>query len=1134
MRAAYLRIRDAALSTKTSADGQFLDYRIEEPLGQGGMGVVYAAHDLRLKRKVALKLMAPELALDEHFRERFSREARLAMSLEHPNVVPIHDAGEANGRLYLVMRCVDGTDLRVLLREEGALEPVRALAIVAQVAQALDAAHANGLVHRDVKPSNVLLDENDHVYLADFGLTRRQSVDAAALGDMRSLGTPSYLAPEQIAGGPIDGRADVYSLGCLLFESLTGEPPFADASHLGVAWAHLEEEPPSASERNPELPDALDGVIRKAMAKDREQRYSTCIEFVEDAAAALGRLRHKRSRRRLAVLSAVVGVALVVAAVVVTRIAATGPDYLTSVAPNSVGAIDAGAVRIVAQVPLGPRPGAIASGGGYLWVADAAEGTVSRIDRDLALVRRIDVGDSVDGLAYGRRSIWATDANAGQLVQIDAETARIVQRFRVGNGPAAVAAGDDAVWVANRIDGTLSRLDLANAKVAKPIAIGSAPAAIALGGGAVWVTVEDAGTVLRVDPVSGKSVRSIRVGNGPTAIAYAGGTVWVANRQDGTVSRIASATGALSAPVRVGLDPSGIAADRESVWVANSGEGTITRIAARTGERETMTLKSSPTALALNDARLWVSTSPGLATHRGGVLRLLTEPSLCRCVDPAFGTDEIFNLTDQNVTTLVYDGLLAYRRVGGIAGASLVPNLAARMPVRSADRKRYTFELRRVRFSNGALVRPSDFRSSLERMLVLNGGMERRAYGRIVGASACGNKRCVLSRGILVDDSAGTVTIRLTEPDADLLHKLALPLASVIPARTPRRVARERAPPGTGPYRIATAARDEIRLVRNPHFRVWSSDARPDGYPGEIRFRAQGKESAIRAVESGTADWVELVGIPAGRVRGLLAANAGRLHINPQPYTFWFDLNTSVPPFDDVRVRRALNYATDRGRLARLPAPLSARPACQILPPSFPGYRPFCPYTVAPNAAGTWVAPDMAKARGLVRASGTAGTKIEVLGVRGQIPLALARYFASVLRDLGYRTSLRVFPDFGSYLEYALDASNRAQIGQAGITAPILAPSAFFEAFACSTDSLTQSEFCDPNLDARMRRAAALQASNSVQANRLWSEIDRELVLRAPVVPVANVRQRVFVSRRVGNHQSHPLWGTLIDQLWVE
>ena len=284
---------------------EFVGYRIDELIGRGGMGVVYRAYDLRLKRTVALKLMAPELALDQRFRERFAREAELAMSLEHPNVVPIHDAGDIDGRLYLAMRYVEGTDLRALLRAEGALDPARALAICSQVANALDAAHANGLVHRDVKPSNVLLDANEHVYLADFGLTRRLDEQGGPAGEGRSVGTPAYLAPEQIEGGSVDGRTDVYSLGCLLYECLTGETPFARGSRLAVAWAHLEEEPPRASERRPELPEAIDAVIRKAMAKEPADRYATCAALIDAAEEALELRPPALLRHRRAVIAAV-------------------------------------------------------------------------------------------------------------------------------------------------------------------------------------------------------------------------------------------------------------------------------------------------------------------------------------------------------------------------------------------------------------------------------------------------------------------------------------------------------------------------------------------------------------------------------------------------------------------------------------------------------------------------------------------------------------------------------------------------------------------------------------------------------------------------------------------------------------
>ena len=209
--------------------------------------------------------MAPGLSLDARFRERFAREAELAISLEHPNVVPIYDAGDIDGRLYLAMRYVEGTDLRAILHAEGALDTGRALAVGRQVANALDAAHAKGLVHRDVKPSNVLLDAREHVYLADFGLTRRLDEESGAAGEHRSVGTPAYLAPEQIEGGPIDGRTDVYTLGCLLFECLTGEAPFVRDSRLAVAWAHLEE-PPAQAIADPN--SRRRRGIRKAMAKD--------------------------------------------------------------------------------------------------------------------------------------------------------------------------------------------------------------------------------------------------------------------------------------------------------------------------------------------------------------------------------------------------------------------------------------------------------------------------------------------------------------------------------------------------------------------------------------------------------------------------------------------------------------------------------------------------------------------------------------------------------------------------------------------------------------------------------------------------------------------------------------------------
>jgi WD40 repeat protein len=265
-------------------------YRIESLLGLGGMSVVYLAEDLRLKRKVALKLLAAGLAEDESFRDRFLGESELAASIDHPNIIPIYEAGTTEDLLFIAMRYVEGRDLRDRL-QSGRLDPADAIGILAQVASALDAAHARGLVHRDVKPSNVLLDigarpdGSDHVYLADFGLTKRVSEETGIAEDGGLMGTIDYVAPEQIAGDEIDGRADVYALGCVLYECLVGQPPFRRDSDTAVVFAHLETEPPAPSRERPELPEALDAVIARALAKDSGERYPSGREFARAALA---------------------------------------------------------------------------------------------------------------------------------------------------------------------------------------------------------------------------------------------------------------------------------------------------------------------------------------------------------------------------------------------------------------------------------------------------------------------------------------------------------------------------------------------------------------------------------------------------------------------------------------------------------------------------------------------------------------------------------------------------------------------------------------------------------------------------------------------------------------------------------
>ncbi|MEA2310011.1 MAG: hypothetical protein QOI65_2297 [Thermoleophilaceae bacterium] len=266
-------------------------YRILNLLGQGGMGVVYLADNVRSGQRVALKLLTPDLARSSGFRERFTREAGYASSMRHPNVIEVYDAGEQDGVLYIAMQFVEGEDLKALLVREGRLDARRTVGILGQVAAALDAAHATGLLHRDIKPGNVMIaaGQPEHCYLTDFGLSKNPSSDSIALtAQGEFVGTIDYTAPELVLGKDADSRLDVYSLGCLFYECLAGQPPFPKDREVEVLYAHIQDPPPRVSAVRPDLPSALDDVIVKAMAKKPEDRFPTCSAFTDAARTIVG------------------------------------------------------------------------------------------------------------------------------------------------------------------------------------------------------------------------------------------------------------------------------------------------------------------------------------------------------------------------------------------------------------------------------------------------------------------------------------------------------------------------------------------------------------------------------------------------------------------------------------------------------------------------------------------------------------------------------------------------------------------------------------------------------------------------------------------------------------------------------
>jgi peptide/nickel transport system substrate-binding protein len=470
-------------------------------------------------------------------------------------------------------------------------------------------------------------------------------------------------------------------------------------------------------------------------------------------------------------------------------------------------------------------------------------------------------------------------------------------------------------------------------------------------------------------------------------------------------------------------------------------------------------------------------------------------------------------MASQALLPLVYDGLVAYRRVGGVAGAQIVPNLAESVPRPADGGRTYAFRLRRgLRYADGTAVRASDFRASLERGLRLKEG-SREAYAVLRGATPCNQQHCDLSPGIVVDDAARTIVMRLRRPDPELLHRLALPFAAVLPNGGPG--AGDPPPPGTGPYVV-----DGSRLVRNPRFRSWSNDARPPAFADAILMQPRKPERADVRIGYAPQDPAEL--------SALTTRHGGRLRADPTLLSQWLFLNAREPPFDDARVRQAFNFAVDRQRIVELVGgDEAAGVTCRILPLGLPGHRPECPFTAGgPDAAG-WQGPDVARAQQLVRESGTRGMQVELRLAQEFGPIG--PYLRDVLRDLGYRIRLRVLEDTGEYFEgLARSGPDAGIIGWIGDT---LASSNFIQPnFTCGSP-LNHSGLCDRRLDAIVERA--YHEPDPARADVLWDRVERRLTTLAPAVPLLHGRRVTILSDRAGNVQHHPLWGPLLDQVWV-
>ena len=584
-------------------------YRIESLIARGGMGVVYRATQLALERPVALKVIARQLADDEKFRRRFLSESRLAARLEHPAVVPVYDAREDDGELIVAMRLVEGGDLRKLIDREGPLEPERAVHLLGQIAEALDAAHAAGIVHRDVKPHNILI-EGERAYLSDFGLAKAYAETGPGSG-ASIVGTVEYMAPEQWRGERVGPSADVYALGCVLYESLTGIVPYARKE----------------TETEPKIPRGIEAVIERAVSKDPAERYASAGELIAAArecqgatpAATLvlsdrdeqptvriggepprrpGRLSTRAKQwigAGVAALAGVVAVLLLVLGgdgVSVSAPVAVGDPplrlavgprtvWVTSATDGTLTGVDPQTREVVSKQRVGKGVSGVTIGAGSVWVSNPRIGTVLRLDTAGHVTARLHLGGSPGAIVSGGGRIWVADEDGAGVTAIDGRRARVIRRGLAPHAaPLRLAVGAGGLWVSSASTGTVRRIDLGTLAVGPPILAGRGPAGVTVGHGLVWVANSRSAAVTRVDPATHSTLGDpIQVGDQPGGIDAGTSAVWVASAADDSVTRLNLESGdPIGSPIGVGPKPGAVVVGPEAVWVANNGNGTVTRI----------------------------------------------------------------------------------------------------------------------------------------------------------------------------------------------------------------------------------------------------------------------------------------------------------------------------------------------------------------------------------------------------------------------------------------------------------------------------------------------------------------------------------------------------------------------------
>jgi serine/threonine protein kinase, bacterial len=606
-------------------ESRFGPYLLTRLLGRGGFGEVYEAVDTNKNRTVALKLLAPSISANPGFRKRLFREASTAGRLHEPHVVPIHDFGEIEGQLYIDMRLVRGSDLRTVLAESGPLEPARAVSIIGQIAAALDAAHAEQIVHRDVKPANILLTGEDFACLVDFGLANA-ATDAKITTAGATIGTFAYMAPERFADEEVDHRADIYALACVLHECLTGASPYQASQPSALIAAHLTAPIPRPSQQQPDLPAGFDEVIARGMAKSPDDRYSSAGQLAAAASEVLASAsEHRddtlsttapaRTRRRIALLTAATLLVLAGAAAITLHVSNRQEKSAHAIGdPGPPGPIIA---TVAATIPVGSHPQGVAIDPAThtAYTANHGDDTMSVIDTDRHTVRAtIKVGKGPVWVAVDptTHTGYVSNNRDDSVSVINLATNTITATIGVGINPWGIAVDPTAHtgYVTNMWDNNVSVINLADNTTIATIPVGKNPFCVAVDPAThiAYTTNYGDATVSAIDTVSRAVIATIKVGGGPRGVAVdpTAATAYTANYGDGTASVIDTTSRTVTATIKVGNDPQDVAVDSSThtAYTTNSRDSTMSAID---------TARHAVTTINLGQRAVWVTINP--ASH---------------------------------------------------------------------------------------------------------------------------------------------------------------------------------------------------------------------------------------------------------------------------------------------------------------------------------------------------------------------------------------------------------------------------------------------------------------------------------------------------------------------------------------